>query len=107
MRKALVWSQQFDHISYFDDNGITFPHGAIKPMLACGAHQVLPFPSGSNSFNILREAWDKTGDWLIGYLGYDLKNEIENLIKSRGAENQDQGYYGNAVTRDSEEKYHH
>lgn len=72
---ALKWADQnYSFISYHQNNGRTYPYGGFKHLLAIGKEKQvidssIPFESLGSYQN----------QWLFGYLGYDLKNSIENL----------------------------
>ncbi|SFC18988.1 para-aminobenzoate synthetase component 1 [Flexibacter flexilis DSM 6793] len=75
--KALLWAQHFDHFSWLTDNDIPYPNRGFNKILAVGATETFsPATHGT--------CWDKLaqwhgGQWCIGYVGYDLKNETEDL----------------------------
>ncbi len=78
--KALHWAAQFSHFHFFTDNGLSvdYPNGGFPAMLAAGARQIVPLRK-SQVFSDLQDFYNQNNEWLIGHLGYDLKNEIENL----------------------------
>lgn len=78
--KALHWAAQFSHFHFFTDNGLgaDYPNGGFPVMLAAGASQIVPLRK-NQVFSDLQDFHNQNRDWLIGYLGYDLKNEIESL----------------------------
>ena len=78
--KALHWAAQADHFHFFTDNGlgVNYPNGGFPVMLAAGARQIVPLRKGM-VFSDLQDFHGQNDEWLIGHLGYDLKNEIENL----------------------------
>ena len=92
--KALHWASTFSHCHYFNHNQITFPHGAFPKLVAAGVHKAPDF-SGLDDFTTLRTFWEQERDWLIGYLGYDLKNQVEKLESSNpdSLENPDINFY--------------
>lgn len=78
-KKALTWAHGFSHFSWFNHNNIrSYPYGPFDEILAVGAHQVLKF-EGKDDFEQLKQYYETHEDWIIGYLGYDLKNQIEQL----------------------------
>src|SRR5690606_5744547 len=79
IQKALQWAAQFDHVCYLDSNGYRDNHGNINVFIAVGA--TASFASeGENTFASLRQFLDRyPNTWVPGYLGYDLKNELEDL----------------------------
>ncbi len=76
--QALHWARHHSHFHYFTDNGIQYPHGGFPEMLAAGVAKHCPTVPG-NVFGDLQAFFEQNRDWLIGYLSYDLKNEIEAL----------------------------
>ncbi|OEK01232.1 hypothetical protein BFP97_06785 [Roseivirga sp. 4D4] len=85
--KALNWANEHSHFAYFNNNQVNYPHEGFHHVLAIGAHSKLASTEGS-IFNDLRTflegitTSDTSNDWLVGYLGYDLKNEIEKLTST-------------------------
>lgn len=72
---ALELAQKESHFAYYKSNGADYPYNGFNHMLAIGAKQVLA--PKQESFRALRDFHQ--GDWCFGYLGYDLKNELEDL----------------------------
>ncbi|HEX8376226.1 MAG TPA: anthranilate synthase component I family protein [Pedobacter sp.] len=77
-RKALQWAASFETACYFDSNGFTDPYSAFDVLIAAGAASDLTGDPGS-AFESLDALLQNNKDWILGFLGYDLKNEIENL----------------------------
>lgn len=82
--KALSWADKQSHFAYFNSNNVSYPKDGFQHVLAIGANEALAYRSGS-AFNDLKEfqqrvqETDQLNNWLVGYLGYDLKNEVEKL----------------------------
>ena len=76
--KALNWGNSSSHFNYFNNNEQSYPNTAFKNIMAVGAHRIIEF-KGDDDFETLKKYQQKHNDWLIGYLGYDLKNQIEDL----------------------------
>lgn len=77
--KALYWANGFNHVACYDHNGYTaYPNPSFDCLIGAGALSNLQCAVG-NAFQQLKEYQHHTQDWLFGYLGYDLKNEVENL----------------------------
>ncbi|WP_286746968.1 anthranilate synthase component I family protein [Roseivirga sp. UBA1976] len=72
---CLRWANQFAYFSYHQNNGIAYPHDGFRHVLAVGSKSV--FGTKNNYFEQLRHL--APGRWLFGFIGYDLKNEIEDL----------------------------
>ena len=78
-QKALQWAAQFNHVCYLDSNGYRDNYGNINVFIAVGA--TASFVSdGQDTFGKLQHFLDANPNtWIPGYLGYDLKNELEDL----------------------------
>jgi len=82
--KALNWADTQSHFAYFNSNDISYPKNGFRHVLAIGANDKLEYCAGSvfdglRAFHKRIEQSDQINDWLVGYLGYDLKNETERL----------------------------
>ncbi len=79
IQKALQWAAQFDHVCYLDSNGYRDNYGNINVFIAVGATASF-VADGGNTFTSLQQFLDGyPNTWVPGYLGYDLKNELEHL----------------------------
>lgn len=80
-QKMLSWSQQFREIVYLDSN-IDFnenqKYKTFDAVLAIDAFTSLK-TDFQNAFDDLKQYQQTINDWIFGYLGYDLKNDLENL----------------------------
>lgn len=82
--KALNWANQQSHFAYFNSNNIPYPKDGFQHVLAIGVNETLAYHTGS-VFKDLKEFQQRihqngqTNNWSVGYLGYDLKNELEAL----------------------------
>lgn len=74
----LNWANQFDICCFFDSNAYASPHGSYDCLLAAGAKKIIKADAG-NAFESLKVFHKENPDWLFGHLGYDLKNELEEL----------------------------
>ncbi|WMJ74320.1 anthranilate synthase component I family protein [Cytophagaceae bacterium ABcell3] len=83
-QKALYRASKESYAICLHGNQIPFPYGSFPTIIAFGAKDSLILPAG-NAIASLRDFHKKHQGWLFGYLGYDLKNEIENL-KSTNAD---------------------
>jgi para-aminobenzoate synthetase component 1 len=87
-RKALQWADSFDRLVFFDNNGYKSQGApAFEAMIAVGAEQELAhvsagYGSEMTGFQKLKEWWQKDPGWVVGFLAYDLKNELEDLHSS-------------------------
>ncbi|MDO7875959.1 anthranilate synthase component I family protein [Hymenobacter sp. ASUV-10] len=75
-QRALRWAADFVHCAYFESNDLAYPQGAFARLLAVApaAHDA---PASLAEF----QAWleQVTEAPRVGFLTYDLKNEIEAL----------------------------
>lgn len=78
-QKALQWAVQFDNVCYLDSNGYRDNYGNINVFIAVGAIDSF-ISDGRDTFTKLQQFIDNhPNTWIPGFLGYDLKNEIEDL----------------------------
>ncbi|WPV00358.1 anthranilate synthase component I family protein [Mucilaginibacter sp. cycad4] len=80
-KKALQWAAAFDTLCYLDSNGFTDPYSKFDTLIAAGARAKLTASAG-NAFDQLDQFRKSNPGWITGFLGYDLKNEIEALTSS-------------------------
>ncbi|WP_420149907.1 aminodeoxychorismate synthase component I [Spirosoma sp.] len=81
--RALNWAvnQQTGEngfVAALNNNGIAYPNDPFRNRLFVGAKRVIPF-SGNKSFQDLYAAHSEHPSFLVGYFGYDLKNQLEVL----------------------------
>ncbi|MEO1054665.1 MAG: anthranilate synthase component I family protein [Bacteroidota bacterium] len=76
--QILNWAEQYDHFTYFNHCGIPYRFDSFPHMLAVGCHDKVSF-DGIDDFHQLAKHPLLNKDWLVGYLGYDLKNQLEKL----------------------------
>ncbi len=77
--KLLAWADNFPVAVYLDSN--EYPqarHSSWECLVAAGAADQFQAPAG-RAFRDLQDFYDKKQDWLFGFFGYDLKNEVEKL----------------------------
>lgn len=75
----LNWAQQFEEVVWLDSNsyqGQNYPE--FEGLLAVDALTSIQTDS-EGGFDRLEEYQQSTQDWIFGYLGYDLKNDTEQL----------------------------
>lgn len=76
---AYQWARSFSPVAYLDSNEYQDDrYGQYEMLMAVGAVDAIKLDAG-NAFGSLRQFLDEKNDWAFGYLGYDLKNEIEKL----------------------------
>ncbi len=89
-RLGALWRQQllataeanFDPVVYLCNYGVAYPDQPFPNRLYAGANRVVPFPGPSalgNDLDALASFHAEHPCHLVGYLGYDLKNQLEPL----------------------------
>ena len=76
--KALQWANTFAVGCYFDSNNYPDPYSSFDVLIASKASSELSLKTGK-CFHELEKFMNNHQSFCIGYFGYDLKNEIENL----------------------------
>jgi para-aminobenzoate synthetase component 1 len=76
--KALLWASSFNSVCYLDSNEFNDPYTKFDTLIAIGAKAELTAYPG-NAFDELKNFRENNTGWLGGFLGYDLKNEVEKL----------------------------
>lgn len=86
--RALAWAvmdqaHQLSFVAFLNNNGIAYPNDPFPNRLFVGAKRVISF-SGEraisvNAFQTLYTAHCEQPSFLVGYFGYDLKNQLEAL----------------------------
>ncbi|HAA24382.1 MAG TPA: hypothetical protein DCP28_38545 [Cytophagales bacterium] len=78
-QKAVVWANaHFDRVLHLAPSRYEYPHGTFLRGIACGALEEVKAQAGE-AFEALSVATSAQPDWWFGHLGYDLKNEREDL----------------------------
>lgn len=87
--QLLFWSKKFQNVSILDSQEANLKANSKMEYntyeLLAGIDALQIIEPKENSFESLKTELDAAKDWWFGYLGYDLKNEIEVL----SSENQD------------------
>lgn len=78
-KQLLQWAQTFKEVVFLDSNDYPQTHTSFEAVLAVDALTALQ-TDYDNAFKELHDYQQVTKDWLFGYLTYDLKNNIEDLI---------------------------
>ena len=93
-RQALAWAiaqqaHEGGFVLFLNNNSITYPNDPFPNRLFVGAKRVISFPlytqrspsvAGSpDAFQRLYAAHQQKPSYLVGYFGYDLKNQLEDL----------------------------
>ncbi|GGH24249.1 anthranilate synthase component I family protein [Sphingobacterium alkalisoli] len=80
--KALEWAQQFEQVCFLQSNDYKDEYASIDALLALDASEIFE-SDGHATFEKLKLFKAKhPNNWMFGFFGYDLKNEIEPLISS-------------------------
>lgn len=75
--KAIRWADQFEYCCVLDSNGYSDKYGHFDYLIAAGSKCILE--PGENAFDGLKKFHERHRTWMFGYLGYDLKNQLEDL----------------------------
>ncbi|WP_046755854.1 aminodeoxychorismate synthase component I [Kordia jejudonensis] len=78
-QQLLLWSQHSHEVVWLDSNNYQQKYNEFDAILAVDAFTVLQ-TDYTNAFQQLDEYQQTTKDWIFGYLSYDLKNDVENLV---------------------------
>jgi len=87
INKALSWAADHTHCTYFNPNDIPYPFEPFKHFIAVGNYKDLEFDE-ADDFESLKQQFENEKEWLVGYLGYDLKNQLESLESNNPDRNQ-------------------
>lgn len=77
-QKALQWASGFDVAVYLDSDGFTDKYSRFNTLVAVGVKAELRYQA-ENAFGALGAFREENPGWLLGFLTYDLKNEVEDL----------------------------
>ncbi|GAA4272651.1 aminodeoxychorismate synthase component I [Aquimarina gracilis] len=77
--QLLAWAQQFEDIIWLDSNNYAQQYHSYDAVLGVEAFTSIR-TDYDNGFDKLKEYQEQTADWIFGYLSYDLKNDVENLV---------------------------
>jgi para-aminobenzoate synthetase component 1 len=79
--RALLWAAKFPISCFLDSNN--YPEARYDWLLGVGEHAALTAQTDGTAFDSLQNLADQhTGQWLFGFLSYDLKNETEPGLRS-------------------------
>lgn len=86
-QKVLNWLKRFDTFCFLDNHQYQLEPHSIECLVGAGVKRKLVVNAGNAleqlQFFMERSDGDRqTGAWVFGHLGYDLKNEIEDLVSS-------------------------
>ncbi|MBA5791621.1 chorismate-binding protein [Flavobacterium sp. xlx-214] len=77
-KQVLQWAQQFREVVFLESNNHKAKYSTHQAILAFDAFTLLQ-TDYVNAFDALKEYQKNTNDWLFGYLGYDLKNDVAQI----------------------------
>jgi para-aminobenzoate synthetase component I len=79
--KMLNWANQFSIFCFLDNHSYQIEPHSEECLLAAGSRRSISCHSG-NALEQLQQLINEKPSWLFGHLGYDIKNEVENLSSS-------------------------
>lgn len=79
----LNWTNRFNIFCLLDSQGYQLPHRQVDFILGAGANtaQKASVPGALDTLSQYLQ--QQKGDWCLGHISYDVKNEIEKLSDSR------------------------
>lgn len=77
--RLLKWAAREERGIYLDSNAHENRTGKQWECLAAGGVLKLLESETGSAFAALKQFQQETGDWIFGFLSYDLKNEVERL----------------------------
>jgi len=77
----LSWANQFSIFCFLDNHNYNLLPHSVECILAVSVKRDFSTEPGS-ALSDLQKFIDEKKSWLFGHLGYDLKNEMENLRSS-------------------------
>jgi para-aminobenzoate synthetase component 1 len=80
-QRALKWANTFDTACYLDSNNFTDQYSKFDTLIATGAKADITAKAGT-AFEDLSRFKEQNPGFIIGFLGYDLKNELEDLTSN-------------------------
>lgn len=79
--KLLAWAQQYETAVWLDSNHHEQNYSTYESILAVDEFTGIK-TDAHNAFEKLKEYQSTTQDYIFGYIGYDVKNDTENLNSS-------------------------
>ena len=79
----LNWANRFNIFCFLDNHHYKFGEPAFECLLGVGSTAQIAAAADGAAFSKLAEFYRQHPGWLFGHLGYDLKNELEQLQSSR------------------------
>jgi len=80
-QRALQWANTFDTACYLDSNNFTDLYSKFDTLIATGTKANITTKAGT-AFEDLSRFKEQNPGFIIGLLGYDLKNELEDLTSN-------------------------
>jgi para-aminobenzoate synthetase component I len=77
----LSWCNRFNICSFLDNHHYQLPGHSYECLAGCGVAAAVQANAG-NAFESLQTFLDQQNDWCFGHIGYDLKNETEQLTSA-------------------------
>lgn len=74
----LSWCNRFNICAFLDNHHYRLPGHSYECLVGCGVVASVAANAG-NALNDLQQFLEKQNDWCFGHLGYELKNETEQL----------------------------
>jgi para-aminobenzoate synthetase component I len=74
----LNWCNRFNICAFLDNHHYQLPGHSYECLVGCGSVAIISANAG-NALSTLQEFLNTQNDWCFGHLGYDLKNETEQL----------------------------
>ncbi|WP_431135583.1 aminodeoxychorismate synthase component I [Psychroserpens mesophilus] len=78
-KQLLLWSQKFEEIVWLDSNNYKHKYASYDAVMAVDAFTSIQ-TDYYDAFEQLKTYQSSTKDWVFGYLSYDLKNDVEDLV---------------------------
>ncbi|MEO8710513.1 MAG: anthranilate synthase component I family protein [Parafilimonas sp.] len=76
-KQMLNWANQFGICCFMDSHNYNDKYCRYDCLVAVDSYKI--FSPAANGLSQLDEFYNKNDDWIFGHLGYDLKNQIEEL----------------------------
>ncbi len=76
--QLIAWAQNYETVCWLDSNEHRDKYGNFDALLGLGVASSLTTGT-EKAFSKLESYRKKTKDWILGYLSYDLKNNLEKL----------------------------
>ncbi|PVY42461.1 anthranilate synthase component I family protein [Pontibacter virosus] len=76
--KVLAWAQKFPLVASYTSNGVAYPYQGFDELIAVSSGEPLLWDH-ENMFEELQQKLATQQHLWCGYLGYDLKNQVEKL----------------------------